>query len=92
MKMQRGEMVGYNGCLGYDYHPADKTLTINEKEAEIVRYIFKRYVEGAGSQVIARELREMGVPTKSGMAFNKINDKIYKNVKEHCHVRVAITL
>lgn len=66
MKMQRGEMVGYNGCLGYDYHPADKTLTINEKEAEIVRYIFKRYVEGAGSQVIARELREMGVPTKRG--------------------------
>lgn len=48
MKMQRGEMFGHNGCLGYDYHPADKTLTINEKEAGIVRYIFKRYAEGTG--------------------------------------------
>lgn len=26
------------------------------------------------------------------MVFNKINDKIYKNVKEHCRVRVAITI
>lgn len=42
--------------------------------------------------MIARELREMGVPTKSGMVFNKINDKIYKNIKEHCQVSVAITL
>ena len=28
MKMQRGEMVGFNGCLGYDYHPEDKSLTV----------------------------------------------------------------
>ena len=21
MKMKRGEMIGFNGCLGYDYHP-----------------------------------------------------------------------
>ena len=28
MKMQRGEMVGFNGCLGYDYHPEDKSMTI----------------------------------------------------------------
>ena len=39
MKMQRGELVGFQGCLGYDYHPEDKTITINEEEAEIVRYI-----------------------------------------------------
>ena len=45
MKMKRGEMVGYNGCLGYDYDPETKTISINEEEAEIVRYIFKRYVD-----------------------------------------------
>ncbi len=33
MKMRRGELVGFQGCLGYDYHKEDKTLTINEKEA-----------------------------------------------------------
>ena len=59
MKMQRGEMVGFNGCLGYDYHKEDKTITVNEKEAEAVRYIFNRYVEGAGGKVIARELKNL---------------------------------
>lgn len=56
MKMQRGEMVGFQGCLGYDYHPDTKTITVNEEEAEIVRYIFHRYIEGAGGSVIGREL------------------------------------
>ncbi|MCI8339983.1 MAG: recombinase family protein, partial [Lachnospiraceae bacterium] len=27
MKMKRGEMMGFNGCLGYDYHPEDN-LTV----------------------------------------------------------------
>lgn len=48
MKMQRGEMVGFVGCLGYDYDPENKTLTVNQEEAEIVRYIFKRYLDGVG--------------------------------------------
>ena len=66
MKMQRGELVGFQGCLGYDYHPEDKTITINEEEAEIVRYIFKRYTEGAGGFVIAQELQSFGYKTKRG--------------------------
>ena len=66
MKMQRGELVGFQGCLGYDYHPEDKTITINEEEAEIVRYIFKRYTEGIGSFVIAQELQSYGYKTKRG--------------------------
>ena len=66
MKMQRGEMVGFNGCLGYDYHKEDKTITVNEKEAETVRYIFNRYAEGAGGKVIARELKNLGYRNKRG--------------------------
>lgn len=66
MKMQRGEMVGFNGCLGYDYHKEDKTITVNEEEAETVRYIFERYVQGAGGKVIARELKNLGYKTKRG--------------------------
>ena len=34
MKMKRGELVGFQGCLGYDYHPEDKSIKINEEEAE----------------------------------------------------------
>lgn len=32
MKMQRGELVGFQGCLGYDYNPADKTITSTKKK------------------------------------------------------------
>ena len=32
MKMKRGELVGFNGCLGYDYHPDTKSITVNEQE------------------------------------------------------------
>ena len=34
MKMSRGELMGFNGCLGYDYNPEDKSIIINEAEAE----------------------------------------------------------
>ena len=66
MKMSRGEMVGFFGCLGYDYHVDTKTLTLNSKEAEIVKYIFRRYLEGAGTTMIARELTNLGYKTKTG--------------------------
>lgn len=49
MKMQHGELVGFNGCLGYDYNPIDKSIYINETEAEIVRFIFERYRDDLGS-------------------------------------------
>ncbi len=66
MKMKRGELIGNNGCLGYDYDPQTKTIAVNEKEAEIVKYIFKRYIEGAGTTVLAHELEAKGWKTKWG--------------------------
>lgn len=66
MKMQRGEMVGFNGCMGYDYDTEEKCLYINEDEAETVRYIFDRYSDGAGCTIIARELNERKIQTKKG--------------------------
>ena len=66
MKMKRGELIGFNGCLGYDYHPEDKTLTINEEEAEIVRFIYDMYLQGYGTTTIAKRLTEMGKKNKKG--------------------------
>lgn len=65
-KMRKGEMIGFNGCLGYDYDAKTKSLSINDEEAEVVRYIFKRYLEGAGCNLIANELEEKGYKTKTG--------------------------
>lgn len=67
MKMQRGELMGFNGCLGYDYHQEDKSLTVNEAEAEIVRFIFDRYIEGYGAYSIAKELTRLGKINKKGL-------------------------
>ncbi|MGI2732719.1 recombinase family protein [Bacillus cytotoxicus] len=66
MKMSRGELVGFQGCLGYDYYPEDKSISVNEEEAVIVKYIFNRYIEGAGGSVIGRELENLGYKTKRG--------------------------
>ena len=65
-KMQRGELVGFSGCLGYDYNTQDKTLSINEDEAKIIRYIFERYITGVGCTVIAKELTNLGYKTPRG--------------------------
>lgn len=67
MKMQRGELIGFQGCLGYDYDVETKSLTINKKEAKIVRYIYDRYLEGIGGKVIARELDELGIKSPRGL-------------------------
>lgn len=66
MKMSRGELMGFNGCLGYDYHSEDKSITINEKEAETVRMIFDLYVQGYGAYTIAKELTRLDKINKKG--------------------------
>ncbi len=66
MKMKRGEMVGFQGCIGYDYDVVTKTLSVNPEGAEVVRYIFDRYVAGAGSTMISNELNARGINTIRG--------------------------
>ena len=67
MKMKRGELMGFNGCLGYDYHPEDKTITVNEAEAETVRLIFELYLQGYGTYTIAKRLEALGKVNKKGL-------------------------
>lgn len=66
MKMKRGEMIGFNGCLGYDYNSDDKSLSVNEEEADIVRFIYDMYIQGYGTTTIAKRLIELGKKNKRG--------------------------
>lgn len=66
MRKEKGELVGFNNCLGYEYDRNTKTMIIKEKEAEIVRYIFDRYCEGIGCKTIARELTAQKHKTPKG--------------------------
>lgn len=66
MKLKRGELIGYNGCLGYVYDKETKQISVNYEEAEIVRYIFERYCQGVGCTTIAKELTSMKYTTPTG--------------------------
>ncbi len=60
---------GGKPALGYDV--VDKKLVINEREAVIVRKIFKMAAEGNGYNKIINELNRCGYLTKSGNKFGK---------------------
>ncbi len=80
MKMERGELVGFHGCYGYNYNKLTKTITVNDEEKRVIQFIFEKFIQGYGTSMITRELNEMGIPTKRGNATTEI-EKL--NIKEH---------
>ena len=76
-KAEKGEFIGAFAPYGYKKNPSDITkLVIDEKVAEIVKYIFNEYVSGNGLTYIAHRLNERKIPCPS----------IYKqqNCNYHC--------
>ena len=72
LRLSQGQLLGCGvHTFGYDYLRKTPTsaprMIVNEREAEIVRYVFEKY---AGSQIgmdrIARQLEERGALTKKG--------------------------
>ncbi len=53
--------------LGYDKDEFG-TISIVDDEAEVVRYIFKSYLNGISGPEIARSLTDLGIPTVKGLA------------------------
>ena len=64
IKAERGGHAG--GKLPLGYHSVGGQLVIDEKEAEVVRLIFKLFDSGMAYNKIATYLNENGVPTKMG--------------------------
>lgn len=80
-QMERGVVFG-RSMLGYDVKGG--RMTINPEGAELVRLIFHKYgVEGKGTSIIAREMREEGFLTCRGnQRWNNSHIvKILKNEK-----------
>jgi DNA invertase Pin-like site-specific DNA recombinase len=62
-KFKRGEvMVDTNRLLGYD-RDENNNLVINEKQAYIIRWIYKLYLAGASGCKIAQVLNDENIPT-----------------------------
>lgn len=69
-------------CLGYDIDKETLKYKINPFEAEAVKLIFKRYLEGEGYSTIISELNQKGFKTKKGCQFGKNSlHEILKNEK-----------
>ncbi|NFM45364.1 resolvase [Clostridium botulinum] len=59
--------MNHKKFLGYD-KDLEGNLIIDEKQAKIVRRIYKDYLDGKGTNIIAKELEEEGVKGWSGKA------------------------
>ena len=82
-KMKRGEPCGTIACYGFDWNKNTKEMSINEKEAQVIKKIFKLYLNGNGSTVIARKLTEEDIQAPGGGKIwhpGSIKD-ILRNVK-----------
>ncbi|MFI3202590.1 MAG: recombinase family protein, partial [Eubacteriales bacterium] len=62
--MSKGEFVSSNAAYGYRL--VEKELIIDEQEAEVVRRIFREYLQGRGTREIAKILTAENIPTKTG--------------------------
>lgn len=87
-KCAKGEYVFGQAPFGYEKSRKVKnTIVVNDKEAEIVRYIFSLAMQGKSSTQIARQLFVEKVPTI--MQFRK-PDIEYKDRKVHAWSENAI--
>lgn len=61
-KAEKGDFIGAFAAYGYKKSEKDKTkLVIDEEVADIVRYIFREYVNGNGLTYIASRLNEQHI-------------------------------
>ena len=84
----KGVHTGGIPPLGYDLDPQTKTLIVNEGEAEIVRLIFNRTLEGYGYGEIMDELNRLECRTKRGHAFSK--NSLYSILKNEKYIGTYI--
>jgi len=61
---RKGEHTGGMPILGYDIDRANHRLVVNPEEAELVRHIFKRFIQLGSPLKVAQELNADGVTTK----------------------------
>ena len=64
----KGMWMGGTPPLGYDV--VDRKLLVNEPEADLVRYIFRRYAEHGSAAELVRELAIEGRTTKAWQTQN----------------------
>lgn len=80
--------TGGTPCLGYDVDKDTMKLIINEWEAEAVKLIFKRYLEGNGYTAIINELNKNGYKTKRSAPFGR--NSLYEILRNEKYAGVYV--
>jgi len=82
-RFEQGKLhLNHTKFLGYDKDP-NGNLMINQKQAKIVRRIYREYLDGKGANRIAKDLEADGVPNWNGkpMWYDGTIRSILTNVK-----------
>ena len=69
-KLERGEVPG-GDQVKYGYRREDRRLHLEETEAQIVRLVFRMYINGESIQTMRKRLDASGVPPRSGGLWSK---------------------
>ena len=77
---KKGLVIGGKPPLGFDVGP-DKKYVINEREAEAIRIIFDKTVEGWSYRKIADHLNQLGYKNKRGKTFRALFTDTLTNEK-----------
>ena len=78
LRCAKKELSAKDCSYGYDWHREDKTITINEPQAEVVRRIFEDYVyRNATPASIQRALNAEGINICGRTVSNIIGDERY---------------
>ena len=78
LRCKSKDLTAKDCSYGYDWHKEDKTITINEEQAEVVRWIFEEYVFRNGTPAsIHRQLLKKGVNICGRSVSNIILDERY---------------
>jgi site-specific DNA recombinase len=93
---RKGIFMGGHPPLGYDVR--DRKLVVNPAEAELVRVIFRRFLDLGAALLLSRELNAQGHRTKSwttqagtfreGRAFDK--GALYKILRNRTYIGEAV--
>lgn len=95
MAQKAKESGSLGGAAPYGYERGEDGLRVVEAEAEIVRWIFETYRDGASLQEIVAKLRDREVPTKNGGRWARrtvskiLNNPLYAGVREWDGIRLA---
>ena len=78
LRCEKKELSAKDCSYGYEWHREDKTITINEDQAEVVRRIFEDYVYRNGTPAsIQKALQSEGINICGRTVSNIILDERY---------------